>query len=67
MPREKYRNNRLFAVFLLGWFLLGYPLLSLFDAPALIWGVPLLYAYIFLVWLFLIILIILTIGSRPPM
>lgn len=66
MSTDQYRNNRLVALFALAWFLLGYPLLSLFNQPVILWAVPVLYAYIFLVWALLIILVSLTVGSRPP-
>ena len=40
MIRRGIVNQRLVAVFLLGWLLLGFPLLSLFDRPETIGGVP---------------------------
>jgi hypothetical protein len=57
---------RLIALFLLGIVLLNYPLLSLFDLPRLVCGVPLLYGYIFMVWALLIALVRLTVGSSKP-
>ncbi len=66
MATDQFRNNRLFALFLLGWFLLGYPLLSLFNVAVFLWGIPVLYIYIFFIWALIIILVSLTIGSRPP-
>jgi len=45
------------AVFLLGCLLFGYPLLALFNVPASVAGVPLLYAYLFAAWAGLIVLI----------
>jgi hypothetical protein len=66
MSTDQYRNNRLVALFALGWVLLGYPLLSLFNQPVILWVVPVLYAYIFLVWALLIVLVSLTVSSRPP-
>mgnify|MGYP001610456779 CR=1 FL=1 len=50
------KNQRLVALFLLGCLLFNYPLLSLFNTPAEIFGIPLLYAYIFTVWGLLIAL-----------
>ncbi len=53
------------AVFLLGWLLFSYPLLSLFNVPASVAGVPLLYAYLFVAWAGLIVLIaVVSGGSR---
>jgi len=49
-------RQRLAAVFLLGCLLFNYPLLSLFNNPGEILGVPLLYVYIFAAWAVLITL-----------
>ncbi len=38
-------------LFVAGVLAFSYPLLSLFDQPVLLFGIPLLYLYIFLVWL----------------
>jgi len=46
--------QRLGAVFLLGWILFNFPVLSLFNRPGAIFGVPVLYAWLFGVWLGLI-------------
>jgi hypothetical protein len=61
------RTPRLIALFLLGIVLLNYPLLSLFNQPLLICGIPLLYGYIFVVWALLIALVRLTVGSSKPL
>ncbi len=45
------------AVFLLGCLLFGWPLLALFNVPAAVAGVPVLYAYLFAAWAGLIVLI----------
>jgi len=50
------KNQRLVALFLLGCLLFNYPLLSLFNNPVEIFGIPLLYAYLFAVWGLLIAL-----------
>ena len=57
-------RQRLAAVFLLGCLLLNYPLLSLFDTPGQILGVPLLYIYIFVAWIVLIALMAYVIEKR---
>jgi len=49
-------TSRLIALFLLGSTLFNYPLLSLFNWPQLILGVPLLYGYLFLIWVLVIVL-----------
>ena len=63
-------HARLVALCVLGCFLLSYPLISLFNLPRLVWGIPLLYAYLFSVWLVLIVLSALVVewrgGRRRP-
>lgn len=56
MRRTLLTGPRLAATFLLGCVLLNYPVLSLFARPVEVLGVPLLYAYVFVVWAFLIAL-----------
>jgi hypothetical protein len=48
------RGQRLTALFLLGCLLFNYPLLYLFNSNIQIFGIPLLYAYIFAAWALLI-------------
>lgn len=50
MNRSRLTGQRLVAIFLLGCVLLNYPLLFLFNRGANLFGIPLLYAYIFLAW-----------------
>ena len=47
---QRRRDTRLIAVFALGCLLLSYPLISLFNLPRLVFGIPVLYAYLFGVW-----------------
>jgi hypothetical protein len=54
MTRDSKINKRLVAIFLLGFTLLNYPLLSLFKPDVRIIGLPLLYVYVFGVWCLLI-------------
>jgi hypothetical protein len=51
------KGQRLIALFLLGALLLNYPLFSLFAGPAAVFGIPLLYVYVFAVWAALIALL----------
>ena len=44
------RSERLIALFVLAFLLFNYPLLSLFAGDTLVFGVPLLYVYLFVVW-----------------
>ena len=64
MKSGSTRNKRFAYLFLLGALAFNYPLLSLFDAHLMIMGIPLLYAYIFFIWLLLIVLVGVTAKSR---
>ena len=65
MTRDSKKNKRLVALFLLGCVLFNYPILSLVNLKTLIFGLPLLYAYIFGVWCLLIALTALATFFRP--
>lgn len=47
-------GQRLIALFLLGCLAFNYPLLSLFNGAGTWFGIPRLYAYLFLVWILFI-------------
>jgi hypothetical protein len=64
MIRRGIVNQRLVAVFFLAWLLLGFPLLSLFDRPDTIAGVPVLIIYLSTVWIAIIVLLALVVGRR---
>lgn len=64
MSRPNMTGQRLVAVFLLGCVLLNYPILFLFNRPTEIFGIPLLYLYIFGAWSFLILLMAYVIERR---
>jgi hypothetical protein len=55
------KAQRLAALFLLGCLLFNYPLLSLFNQPGEVFGIPVLYAYIFGAWAGLIALLALVV------
>jgi predicted permease len=57
MNRSRLTTQRLAAIFLLGCLLFNYPLLALFNKAAVVIGIPVLYAYLFLVWLGFILLV----------
>jgi hypothetical protein len=48
--RHRLISSRLAAVGVLGFLLLNYPLLSLVDLPLRVFGIPLLWMYLYLVW-----------------
>ena len=64
MQPAEAKGQRLIALFILGSLLFNYPILSLFNVPAEVLGVPVLYAYIFAVWALLIALMALAAESR---
>lgn len=57
-------GQRLVAIFLLGCVVLNYPLLFLFNRGANLFGIPLLYAYIFLAWAGMIVLMAWVVECR---
>lgn len=64
MNKPNVRGQRLAALFLLGNLLFNYPLLSLFNQPGLVLGIPVLYAYVFAAWSLLIALLAIVIEKR---
>jgi predicted permease len=65
MYRSRLTTQRLAAVFLLGCLLFNYPVLALFNKAAVVLGIPVLYAYIFLAWLGFIVLVAVVVERRP--
>jgi hypothetical protein len=55
------RGQRLVALCLLGLVLFNYPMLAVFNVPATLFGIPVLYAYFFVAWGALIALMALVI------
>jgi|EndMetStandDraft_4_1072995.scaffolds.fasta_scaffold510711_2 hypothetical protein len=51
------RAARLACLFMLGVLLFNYPMLALFNVQGRVFGVPVLYAYLFAVWALLIALV----------
>ena len=64
MNRRLMIGERLVAVFLGGSVLFNYPVLSLFDRGTAVFGVPLIYAYVFVAWAGLIALMAWVIERR---
>lgn len=54
MNRPNIKTHRLAALFILGALLFNYPLLALFNHPAQVGGVPVLYVYMFAAWALLV-------------
>lgn len=66
MPEAKRRNERLIVLPLVGVIALNYPLLSLFSRAKLLFGVPVLYLYLFAVWLLFILCVAAILEQSPP-
>ena len=64
MQEHDRKGQRLVALFILGCLLFNYPVLSLFNVANEVFGVPLLYAYIFAAWALLVALMALAVESR---
>ena len=60
----RLRSARLAAIAVLGFLLLNAPLLTIADSDATVAGIPVLYAYLFVVWAALIALIALAVRRR---
>lgn len=61
MAHRTLHAQRLIALFVLGCLLFSFPLLSLFNTGGTVWGIPVLYAYLFGVWIGLIALMALVV------
>jgi hypothetical protein len=64
MQRSTLTVQRLVAVFLAGCILFNYPVIALVDKPSTLFGVPLVFAYLLLVWAGLIGLIAWVVERR---
>jgi hypothetical protein len=56
MGETERKGQRMIALCMLGCVLFNFPVLALFNVPGTLFGVPLIYAYIFLAWALLIAL-----------
>lgn len=61
MKTPEPSGARLACVFLLGCLLFAYPLIAVFNVAGRILGVPVLFAYLFVAWAALIVLVALVI------
>ena len=57
MQRTEAKGQRLIALFILGCLLFNFPLLALFNVRVTVFGIPLLYAYLFTAWALVIALV----------
>lgn len=65
MPESRRQNERLIGVFVIGVIVLNYPILSLFSKIRLLFGVPVLYLYLFLIWALFILGVAVTVERSP--
>lgn len=54
MKRSRLFGRQLILIFCLGWLCFNYPLLSIFSKEVSVAGIPILYAFLFVVWIMLI-------------
>ena len=59
---DETKGQRFVAVCMLGMLLFNFPILALFNVPGTLFGVPVLYVYIFIAWAALIALMALVAG-----
>ena len=57
MTPIKRKIQRLLVLFIFGILALNYPLLALFNKTVLLFGIPLLYLYLFVFWILFIVCI----------
>jgi hypothetical protein len=50
MDNLETKGQRFVALCMLGMLLFNYPILTLFNVPGALFGVPVLYAYLFIAW-----------------
>jgi len=57
VAKKGRRGERLVGLFLLGCLLFNFPLLALFNVRGALFGIPILYAYLFTAWALVIALV----------
>lgn len=64
MERRKSKSGLLMGLFLLGCVWFNYPILTLFNQRVALFGIPLLYLYLFMAWTVIIVAIMLITRGR---
>lgn len=64
MSKFESKGQHFVALCMIGMLLFNYPILSLFNRPGMLFGVPLVYAYLFIAWAALIALMAYIAESR---
>jgi hypothetical protein len=65
MLDEKSKTSRFIGLFLLGNFLYCYPVLTLFNVPATVFGIPVFFLFFFSAWIGLICLMLVCAETSP--
>jgi hypothetical protein len=63
---DEQRGKRLIAVFLLGLVLVNFPLLAVAETGERLFGLPVLFLYLFAAWVGMIALLALIVEHRRP-
>lgn len=66
MNGRKSKSGLLMGLFLLGCVLFNYPILTLFNRRVALFGIPMLYLYLFTAWTAIIVAIMLITKVRAP-
>lgn len=64
IPEPERRGERLIGLLIWGLILLNFPILSIFSGSALVFGLPVLYFYLFSAWLIIIGITALVLRGR---
>jgi len=67
MTSENIKNKRLFCLFLLGCLIFNYPIISLFNHELFIFGIPILFVFLFFAWILVIIAMVFITRIHPKM
>jgi hypothetical protein len=67
MPPENIKNKRLFCIFFIGCLIFNYPIISLFNHEIFIFGIPLLFVFLFCGWGLIIIAMVFITRIHPKM
>jgi len=65
MDKFEVKGQRLVALCMLGVLLFNYPMLAVFNVASTVFGIPLLYVYIFVVWSLLIACMAYVVEKKP--
>jgi Na+-driven multidrug efflux pump len=67
MTPENIKNKRLFCIFLLGCLIFNYPIISLFNHEVYVFGIPILFVFLFCAWVLMILAMVFITRTHPKM